>query len=249
METQTIQRAPARIAASPAGLAYLGAAAFVAAAGWYALAAQHVTVAAAPPIGPGVPLQQGMRSHYRWLATTLTQERLYVSIAIVGFLCLAAAVARDLLGRDRGSARTGAFLAGAGAGLWITGNVLVLGGHRAVGLLATHINPIETTNSIAFTVDLIGEAFALAAFALIGAGMLALARAAVQARLMHRAWAGYTAVLAALMFITAGSYAAHNSNLTDVLLLVGGLVLVPGWLIWTGRASGAGRPVPESAGG
>jgi hypothetical protein len=251
MGMQTIQRAPARIGTGPAGLAYLGAAAFVAAVGWGALAAHGVTVAAAPQPGPGVPVAQGMRAHYQWLATTLPQERLYTSIAILGFLCAAgvAVAARDLLGRDRGPARAGAVLACAGVGLWIAGNVLVLGGHRAVGLMATHINPIQATNSIAFTIDMIGDSFALAAFALIGAGLLALAWAAAQARLMHRAWAGYTAFLAALMLITAWSYAAGNGDLTDAMLLAVGLVLVPAWLVWTGRAAGAGQPRQESLGG
>jgi|SRR5438034_8770202 len=149
---------------------------------------------------------------------------------------MAAFFVRDLLGRDRAPARIGAFAVGAGALLWITGSVLQLGGHRAIGLMATHANPIETTNSIAFTIDTVADAFALAAFALIGAGMLAFAVAAERPR--HRAWAGYTAAIAAVMLVTAGVYAAGNGGFEDLMLAVGGVVLLPLWLIWTGRTGG-----------
>jgi len=52
-------------------------------------------------------------------------------------------------------ARTSALATGVSSLLWITGNVLELGGHRAVGLMATHANPIQATNAIAFTIDMI----------------------------------------------------------------------------------------------
>jgi len=218
-------------------VASVGAAAFVIAAAWYTLAARGVTVASAPQFGPGVPVEQREHIYYRWLVTTLPQERLYTSTAIVGFLCLAgvAASARDRLGQEHTVARIGAFLTGAGALLWVTGSVFQLGGHRAVGLMATHANPIQTTNSIAFTIDMTGQAFALAAFVFIGAGMLTLALAAAGARSKQRRWAGYTVLVAALTLITAGSYAAGNGDLTDLMLLAGGVVLLPAWLIWTGR--------------
>jgi len=52
----------------------------------------------------------------------------------------AATFARDLLGRDRALATVGVFLVTAGAAVWVTRSGLQLGGHRAVGLMATHIN-------------------------------------------------------------------------------------------------------------
>ncbi len=52
----------------------------------------------------------------------------------------AATFARDLLGRDRSLATVGVFLVTAGAAVWVTRSGLQLGGHRAVGLMATHIN-------------------------------------------------------------------------------------------------------------
>lgn len=250
MAAQTVERARTRIPATASGVVALpGSAAFVIAAAGYTLAARGVTVASAPQFGPDLPIEQREHTYYRWLVTTLPQERLYTSIAIVGFLCLAgaAAFARDLLGRDRALATVGAFLIAAGAAVWVSGSIFQLGGHRAVGLMATHINPIQTTNSIAFTIDMISQAFALAAFALIGAGMLSLACAATGARNVLRGWASYTALIAALMVVTAGSYAAGNGDVTDLMLLAGGVVLLPGWLIWTGRtgeAEQAPRHVP-----
>jgi hypothetical protein len=43
------------------------------------------------------------------------------------------------------------------------------------------------------------------------------------------------------MLLTAWSYAAGNGDLTDLLLLAGGVALLPGWLIWTARTIAAGR--------
>lgn len=168
METQTIEPVQATRAAAPAAVAaYAGAAAFVIAAGWFWLATKNVTVAPPPRIGPHVLPLQGMRIYYRWQVTTLPQERYYTVIAIAGFICLAMAASylRDAGARSRRLTRIGALLVGAGAATWITGSILQLGGHRAVGLMATHTNPIQTTNSIAFTIDMIVAAFALVAFA------------------------------------------------------------------------------------
>jgi hypothetical protein len=249
MGTQTIERVRARRAIDPAGVvAYLGAAALVIAAAWYGLAVKGVTATLAPQPAANASPQGLLHTYYRWLATTLPQERLYTSIAIAGFVCLAvvAAYVRDLLGRDHALTRAGAFALWSGVVLWITGSVIQLGGHRAVGLMATHTNPIQTTNSIAFTIDMIGEAFALAAFALIGVGMLAFAWAAAQAGTRHRAWACYTALVSLLMLIAAWSYAAGEGNVTDLMLLAGGLVALPVWLVWTAVLTrtgyGNGRP-------
>jgi hypothetical protein len=237
METQTAERVQTGKTAGPATVvAYAGAAAFAIAGVWFWLATKSVTVARAPRVGAGVPSQQAMRIYYRWLVTTLPQERYYTAIAIAAFLCLATSAffVRDLLGRDRAPARIGAGLAGAGSLLWIAGSVLELGGHRAVGLMATHANPIQTTNSIAFTIDTLAAAFALAAFALIGAGMLGFAAAA--RRPAHRTWARITIAVALVTLVTAASYAVGNGGFSDLMLFISGAVLLPLWLIWTGRA-------------
>lgn len=251
MRAQTTERVRMRIpAATSSVVAWLGATAFVIAAAWYTLAVRGVAVALAPRTAPDVPLPRREHIYYRWLVTTLPQERFYSAIAIAGFLCLAmvAAFARDLLGRDRLPARAGALALGVGAVLWVTGTIVQLGGHRAVGLMATHGNPIQTTNSIAFTIDMTGQAFALAAFALIGAGMASLALAAAGPAGAHRRWAGYTGFLAALLLVISWSYAVGYGDFTDLMLLAGGVVLLPAWLIWTGRLT-AGKLGRDRAGG
>ena len=101
----------------------------------------------------------------------------------------------------------------------------------------------QTTNSIAFTIDSISQAFALAAFALIGAGMLAFAAAAQ--RHGHRRWVSYTLVAALAVLVTAGCYAADNDNLLDLAVLASGAVL-PVWVIWASRIGGIGHPSPHA---
>src|SRR6266508_5839550 len=79
--------------------------------------------------------------------------------------------------------------------LWVVGNVALLGGHRAIGLMATHGNPLETVGSIHFSIDIIDDAFELAAFALIGVGMLAFAGLPMRAAAACLAWGQYTMVI------------------------------------------------------
>lgn len=168
METRMIERQRGNRTAGPDSVvAYAGAAAFVIATAWFWLAAKGLTVVPASRTGPDLAAQHGPRIYDRWQATTLTQEQCYTSLAIAGFLALALAAGsvRDLLGCDRLPARVGSSLAGAGAFLGITGSILQLGAHRAVGLMATHANPIQTTKSIPSTIDAISQALALAAAA------------------------------------------------------------------------------------
>lgn len=173
--------------------------------------------------------------------TTLSQERLYTALAIGGFVCLAA-VAIMLLDRfGPGALSTVASTGiGGGATLWVVGNLLQLGGHRAVGLMTTHGNPLDTVGSIHFTVEMIDDAFELAAFALLGVGMLAWAWLALRGGSNAVAWGRYSIVVGVLMVGTAGSYAIDNGDLTNVLLLVGGVAL-PVWLVWSGRVMRSNR--------
>jgi hypothetical protein len=123
----------------------------------------------------------------------------------------------------------------AGAGLWVIGNVLQLGGHHAVGLMATHGNPIETVGSISFTVDLIDDAFELAAFVMLGTGMLLLGRGAVATGADRAAWGRYTMVVAGAMLATAVGYAVDDGDWVNALLVLSGVALLPGWLVWLTR--------------
>jgi hypothetical protein len=235
MGTQTLQRVTAAGISHRAGMAaYVGAAAFIVATAWYALAVEHVVVPA-PPQPAHVPADSAMREYYHWFAGTLAQERLYLAIAIAGFAAFAAVAGfvRQALDRDSALAVAAAQAIAAGAIAYGVGTVIFLGGHRAVGLMATHSNPIQATNSIAFTIDSIDQAFDVTAYALFCAGLLAFAWIAW--RQDRQAWAGYTALLGLLALVIAWSYAGGGGNLTNDLLFAGGLVGLPGWLIWSAR--------------
>jgi hypothetical protein len=233
----------ASLAPAPAAdlVAYVGAAAFVVAAVWYGLTARFITVAKPPAANPTAPLDAALHRWFNWFVTTLPQERLNTGIAIAGFLCLVplAASVGDLIGRHRMLARIGSAALPTGALLWVAGNVLQLGGHRAAGLMATHRNPIETVNAILFTIDMIDDAFELAAFAVLGAALLAFAGAAIGGaagnRAVPRAWCGYSLLLGAVLLALSGAYAAGNGDLIDLLVVTGGALLLPLWLVWTGR--------------
>jgi len=222
-------------------LAYVGAAAFVVAAVWHGLTAHYITLAKPPAFNPNAPLDGELHRWFNWFVTTLPQERLDTGIAIAGFLCLVplAVFVRDLLGRDRVLARIGSAALPTGALLWVTGNLLHLGGRRAAGLMATHHNPIQTVNAILFTVDTIDDAFELAAFAVLGLAALAFAGAAINGpmgnRAVTRAWCGWSLLLGAVLLALSGADAAAAGSLTDLLLPATAALLLPVWLVWTGR--------------
>ena len=71
--------------------------------------------------------------------------------------------------------------------------------------MGTHANPILTTNSIALTIDTITAPTELAAFTLMGEGMLAFPQPAQHLR--HRVCALGTGVIALAMPITGGTCA------------------------------------------
>lgn len=229
-------------------VAYAGAAAFLVAAVWYALVVAEVTVASEPQPQPGQAQQEWFHTYYAWFASTLRQERYYTGAAIVGFLSLmvTAAFVRNAFGRRQPFASFGAQIMGAGTLLWVVGAVVSIGGHRAVGLMTGRGDPIETVNSISWTIDTINDAFELAGSALLGAGMLALAWVGMRARSRGPAWSRYTLAVGLVLLATAGAYAAQSFDLVDVLLVAGGAVLLPSWLFWTGRLlRGEEAPVSE----
>jgi hypothetical protein len=241
VDARTPSRRASPTPAMASWVAYVGAAAFVVAAVWYGLTAHFVTVANPPRIDPSIPLDAALHRWFGWFVTTLPQERLDTGIAITGFLCLVplAAYVGDLLRRHRVLARVGSAALPTGALLWVAGNVLHLGGHQAAGLMATHHNPIETVNAILFTVDTIDDAFELAAFAVLGLAALAFAGAAINGpmgnRAVPRAWCGWSLLLGAVLLALSGADAAAAGSLTDLLLPATAALLLPVWLVWTGR--------------
>jgi hypothetical protein len=226
-------------------LAYGAAAGLVAAAAWYALIFRHVTVAAPPTLQAGVPIEIVHHRYDAWFVPTLQQERIDTAIAIVAFVCLIpiASALRDRLGRVGWLTTIGATGVALGAFTWVMGNVVALGGHRAVGLMATHGNPIETVNAIGFTIDAVDDAFELVAFALIGAGILAFGWVGSQDRLTPVGWGWLSLAVGVVTLTLSGAYAAGDGNLVDLLLVIGGVVLLPAWLVWTGRLLRRAIPV------
>ena len=63
----------------------------------------------------------------------------------------------------------------------------------------------------------------------------------------YRAWAVCTIVVALTLLVLAWSYAAGNGSRSDLMLIADGLVLLPLWLIWTGRLGGIGPGSPSAA--
>lgn len=235
-------------------VAYIGAVAFVVAASWYILAVKSVTVASEPEFSAGLSQEEKLRIFFRWVVSTLPQERLYTSIAIVGFFCLGATVisVRSSISRGSSAALVGAFAVSTGSTLWIVGNVVQLGAHRAVGVMVTHpAGSLSNASDLMFTADLIDDAFEVTAFAVIGVGMLVLAAESFVSS-TNRFWMGSTIAIGVFMPVTSIAYLADRGDLTDLLLVLGGVVLLPAWLIATGRLLHRrvmvdGRSVPASS--
>jgi hypothetical protein len=219
-------------------IGWISAAAFAISSVWFALIEMGVTQSPEPDTATDSPTG-ALESHYEWFATTLAQERVVTGVAVLGFASLVIAVwglrrrvAADALGT------AGALVVSLGSVGWIVGNVLQLGGHRAVGLMATHENPIETVNAIAFTVDMIDDAFELVAFAMLGAGILCLAFAARRQAGAATGWSRYTAGFAVALIALACAHGMDNGDAANLLLVVVGVVLTPGWLLWSDRLGG-----------
>jgi hypothetical protein len=220
----------------PVGLALgsVSAAALVVAGVWNVLIEQHLTVSSEPVVDAPMPRLDVMRAHYLWFATTVPQERLATVAGLVGVAGLALVavemrrLTRDVLGRGACTAIQVA------AVVWMVGAIVTIGGHRAVALMATHGNPIESVNDVAFTTDVTGDAFSAAAFVLLAAGMLALAATAYAGpRLtLLSGLSGLTGLVAA---VVAFGYVAGIDSITTYELGLLAAVLLPAWLIGTSR--------------
>jgi hypothetical protein len=200
---------------------------------WNALIQEHVTVASAPVgIGSQVPPAQAMHAYYTWYAGTVAQERavsILGVIGVTGLVLLAVELRRrmvtDVLGRGACTAVQ------VGGLIWVVGALVQIGAHRAVGLMATHSNPIQTVNAIAFTTDVTTDAFSTAAFILLAVGMLALATTSFGGQ----RWAVLGAVTGLVSLAVAYGYIDGIDSITTYVLGLLAAVLTPSWLVWTGR--------------
>jgi hypothetical protein len=200
---------------------------------WNALIQDHVTVAAPPAYQHGAPLGQALQDYYRWYAGTVGQERADTILALVGvagLVLVAGALRRrldDFLGRI---ACTALALGGA---IWMVGAIAEIGGHHAVSLMATHHNPIQTVNAISFTVDMTANAFEAAAFVLLGCAMVAIGVSPV--RVAGSRWTLLTVLTGIVAFVVAFGYVRENDVITAWVLGLLAAVLLPAWLVITGR--------------
>ena len=213
------------------------AAALFVAAVWYALIAKRVTVADPPVFAEGEPFDRALRRFVDWKVTTFVQERIDIAIAIVAFLALVGLglALREYLGRDRPLSVGAPVAITVGSLLWIVGNVIELGGHRALELFARTGNDLGAFDAIQFTIAEIDDWFELTGFALIGVGILAFAAEALNSDLVPRSWTFYSIVVGALFILLSAAYVANNGDLVDLLLFAGGIVIAPAWGIWTAR--------------
>ena len=243
MTTMTIT--PVRRTTRPVGLALgsLAGTALLVSGVWNALFQAHVTSSGPPALVAGATPEQGMRAYYTWFAGTVAQDRAISIVAMVGvtgLVVLADGVRRrigdsDLLGRAACTA------VGAGGLVWITGALITMGGHRAVGLMATHANPIDATNSIAFTINVTADAFNTAAFVLLGLAMVAIGIAPV--RTGSPGWSALSIFIGAVSLVVAAGYVEGVDSITTYVLGLLAAVLLPVWLVWTGRTLDTEQPL------
>jgi hypothetical protein len=196
----------------------------------------EVVVAAEPHPQLGQSREEWLQTYFSWFTSTLPDERLYAGAAIVGFLCLltTAAFVRDRRAPDRAFA-LGAQAVSAGAIVWIVGNVASLGGHHAVGAMTDRGDTLETVRLILWLIDDVDDAFELVGLAVMGTGFLALAWQSMRSDAGQATWSRFTGLVGLVLLATAAAYAARAFDVVDLLLVVGGVLLLPPWLVWTGR--------------
>ena len=102
-------------------------------------------------------------------------------------------------------------------------------------------DPLETVNAVAWTVDELNDAFQLTGSAVLGVGMLALARVSTGGA-REGEWRWTTLAVGLVLLATAAAYAARSFDLVDLLLVAGGALLLPAWLVWTGRVLNGAAP-------
>jgi hypothetical protein len=97
--------------------------------------------------------------------------------------------------------------------------------------MATHGNPIQVVNVVAFTTDVTGDAFSAAAFVLLAVGMVTLASTAYGGQ----RWCAVSLLTGVLSGVVAYGYVASVDSITTYELGLLAAVVQPVWLVWTGR--------------
>jgi hypothetical protein len=210
--------------------AWLAGALLFVSAVWYGLVTEQITV---DDRGDSAPTVEG---YYEWFSTTVTQEMLVGALAVLGVACMIVVgwALRERIAPDGGRAGVGALAITTGSLLWIVGNIVDLGGAQAVKDLTERGGPIEPVTAIDFAVNEIDDAFELFGFAFIGVGVLGLAWEALRVN-QRRPWTWLTALTGLVILVLSAAYAAESWDLVDALLVLGGAILLPTWLIWSAQ--------------
>jgi hypothetical protein len=188
------------------------AVAFFVASVWYFLLSQQISVSDERTFARDVPFDQVLEGFYDWYVTTLMQERLNILVNFVGFLSLigVALALREVFGRERPFGILATAAATLGSVFWIVGNVVQLGGHRAVEVMARGGNDLDPVNAISFTIDRIDDWFELMGLGLIGLGAFAFGIGTIRTGVFPKAWGYYTLALAALLVVVSIAYALEK---------------------------------------
>lgn len=211
-------------------VAWVAAVALFVSAVWYALVTEEITVDDRADSAPTV------EGYYEWFSTTVSQERALGALAVLGVACLivVAWALRERLAPDGGRAGVGALAITTGSLLWIVGNIVDFGGAQAVKDLTEAGGSIDPVKAIDFAVNEIDDAFELFGFAFIGVGVLALAWEGLRAN-ERRPWTWLTGATGVVFLVLSCAYAAKSWDLVDALLVLGGAILLPVWLIWSAQ--------------
>jgi peptidoglycan/LPS O-acetylase OafA/YrhL len=217
--------------------AWLAAVLLFVSAVWYGLLSEEITV------DDRADSASTVEGYYEWFSTTVTQERLVGALAVLGIACLIVVgwAVRERIAPDGGWAGVGALAITAGALLWIVGNIVDFGGAQAVKDLTERGGSIEPVMAIDFAVNEIDDAFELFGFAFLGVGVLAMAWEALRAT-ERRPWTWLTVLTGLVFLVLSGAYAAQSWDLVDALLVFGGAVLLPAWLVSSAQGPLRGEP-------
>lgn len=222
-------------------IAIAGAAAFVFAASWAALISFEVVVPG-PPAESGADSEAGLRAYWIWYAGTVPARQATSFVLLIALVALAVTAARLAAVRlDRAAIAAGAVVAG--ALFWAIAACVRLGTDRAVALLATHENPIEPTNSIAFAASWLATGFESVGSLLAGAGVIALAVTTAGPRPL-------AAVTGLALVVLGVCLYAPIDDLRLWVQLAAGAVRVPWWLIavaWPVSKSAAVKQVSSTS--
>jgi hypothetical protein len=212
------------------------------AAGWYALQQLHITIGS-PPTLPAERTAR-LRIYLDYFASTVPEQCVVILLSTAGF---AAFYVLTYSTTRLGATRPGASLCRLGATVYITAQLVQVGGYRLV-LDSPRPAGRDLTADVAALrlTDSIDDALEMGAFALLATGMLCVG-AAVRRESHARRWARSSMLIGLLYLALAGTMALAAWTVVDVLMIVGGVVAPPVWAVLLSRAVAASERADAGA--